>query len=114
MVLLDLNDIPFRDKGVHMVEYALLGFLLAHATLRTWPRRSAFRTLFLAFWITVLWGLFDEMHQAFVPGRSSEVLDFVADTLGAGAGVVMRYLIGLVFRMWRGHSAGSGMESVKG
>jgi VanZ family protein len=29
-----------------------------------------------------LYGVSDEIHQAFVPGRSSDVLDWMADTAG--------------------------------
>jgi VanZ family protein len=46
------------------------------------------RTAVFAILVSVLWGLSDEIHQAFVPGRSSEVADFVADVVGSVAGVV--------------------------
>lgn len=85
-----LPHFPLRDKGAHVVEYGVLGFLLAHAAFRTWPRHHPLRTALLAVCITVLWGWLDEIHQAFVPGRTSEALDLVADTAGAFAGVCAR------------------------
>jgi len=85
-----LDRFPLRDKGAHFLEYGILGFLLAHATARTWPGRAGLRTAALALCITVLWGWLDEIHQAFVPGRASEVLDLVADTAGALVGVAAR------------------------
>jgi VanZ family protein len=30
----------------------------------------------------VLWGILDEVHQAFVPGREASVFDGVADAVG--------------------------------
>ena len=63
---LAVDDFPLRDKGVHFVEYGILGFLLAHAAVRTWPRRHVLRTAGLAVLITLLWGLLDEIHQAFM------------------------------------------------
>ena len=36
-----------------------------------------------------LYGLSDELHQAMVPGRSSEVGDWVADALGTAVGVLL-------------------------
>jgi VanZ family protein len=39
-----------------------------------------------AFWAIVIvsiFGLSDELHQHFTPGRSMEFMDWVADTLGA-------------------------------
>jgi len=96
---ISVDEFPLRDKGVHMVEYGVLGFLVAHAALRTWPRRPPWRTFSVAVWITVLWGLLDEVHQAFVPGRSSEVLDLVADSLGALGGAGARHAIALAARI---------------
>lgn len=80
---LPIDRFPLGDKGVHFIEYGLLGLLLAHAMFRTWPRHHPARTATLAVLVTVLWGFVDEIHQAFVPGRSSDVLDLVADTAGA-------------------------------
>ncbi len=88
-----LAEVPFRDKGVHFVEYGVLGFLVAHAARRTWPRHHWLRTSTLAIFLTVLWGFLDEIHQAFVPGRDSEALDLVADSAGAIAGAWARYAI---------------------
>ena len=31
----------------------------------------------------------DEVHQSFVPGRDASVYDWLADTLGAGFGVLV-------------------------
>lgn len=81
---------PLRDKGVHFCEYGLLGFLCAHAALGTWPAVTRVRLLAAGAFIATAWGLGDELHQAFVPGRSAEVLDLVADALGASAGAVAR------------------------
>lgn len=96
---LSLSDVsvsrfPFGDKGVHFVEYGVLAFLLAHAAFRTWPRHHPLRTGSLAVLVASLWGFVDEVHQGFVPGRSSEVLDLVADAAGAVAGASLRYALG--------------------
>jgi VanZ family protein len=88
-----VEDFPLRDKGVHLVEYGGLGFLLAHAAFRTWPRHHPLRTGALALLIAVLWGFLDEIHQASVPGRASDALDLLADTIGATAGVALRALV---------------------
>jgi VanZ family protein len=85
----------YSDKLVHFLEYGILGFLLAHATLRTWPRHHGLRTTALAILIAGLWGWLDEVHQALVPGRSSEALDLAADVLGSFTGASMRYVLSL-------------------
>lgn len=80
---LDVNFrlIPFQDKGVHFVEYGVLCALLAYAVRVTWP--TARYGLLVAFWLTVAAGMTDEFHQAYVPGRSADTNDLVADALGA-------------------------------
>lgn len=88
-----LAGVPFGDKGAHFVEYGVLGFLVAHAAFRTWPRHHPFRTAALAVLITVLWAFLDEIHQAFVPGRASEALDLLADSAGALTGASARTLL---------------------
>lgn len=94
-----LDRFPLRDKGVHFLEYGGLGFLLAHATFRTWPRKSRLRTAALAVLITVLWGVLDEIHQAFIPARSPEMFDLVADAAGATVGTLCRALLGVMRRL---------------
>ena len=83
-----LRHFPFRDKGVHFIEYGVLGWLCASASWRTWPSAAAWRTASFAVFVAALWGLSDEIHQALVPGRSSELSDLFADALGAFAGTV--------------------------
>lgn len=68
------------DKLVHAAVFGLL------AALWFWARRSAAgdrRAGWTAVALTVLWGALDEGHQAFVPGRSADLLDFAADAAGA-------------------------------
>lgn len=78
---------PLRDKGIHFVEYAVLGALCAAAAARSWPAATAWRTGAFAVFVAALWGLSDEIHQAMVPGRSAELADWIADACGAVAGV---------------------------
>ena len=87
---LPIDRVPWRDKGVHFVEYGVLGFLVAHAVFRTWPHHPMTRTVPLAMMIGVAWGTLDEIHQSFVPGRFAEVADIFADSLGVVFGTLAR------------------------
>jgi VanZ family protein len=89
----DFTRVPFRDKGVHFVEYGTLSVLLSHAARGTWRGLRPLSVFMLAALITTLWGVLDEIHQAFVPGRVSDVLDVAADGLGAvlGAGLYLLF-----------------------
>lgn len=80
---------PAADKLVHVLLYAVLAALLATALApprsRAAPERSR-RTVMLialAAVIATLYGVTDELHQLFVPGRSSDVGDLLADAAGA-------------------------------
>jgi VanZ family protein len=64
------------DKGAHLLAYALLGFLLGRGLGGLYP----------AFFLAALYGLVDEWHQSFVPGREAFGLDLLADFLGAYLG----------------------------
>ena len=85
----DLGTLPggASDKTWHFAGYAGLGvtFLLPLAAGRlggvTWSTAAG------AILLATLYGLSDEFHQTFVPGRSAEALDVVADSFGATLGV---------------------------
>jgi VanZ family protein len=87
-----VRHVPLRDKGIHFVEYGVLGWLCAAASSRTWPSTSAWRTAAFAVFVSFLWGLSDEIHQALVPGRSPELGDVIADLLGSIVGATGSHL----------------------
>ena len=39
--------------------------------------------------VAICYGVLDELHQMLVPGRSAELLDWIADTTGAACGVLI-------------------------
>ncbi len=41
--------------------------------------------------VVILYGLFDEFHQGFVPGRTSDIFDALADAVG-GMIYIVTYL----------------------
>ncbi len=81
--------LPFKDKLVHFVEYAGLGLLTMRASSRTWPGHPPLRLAAFAVLLTSAFGLSDELHQAFVPGRTADARDLLADVLGAMLGVAL-------------------------
>jgi VanZ family protein len=70
---------------VHMAAYAGLGVITARATGRGWRNVSG-RAVLGAVVIASAYGVSDEYHQLFVSGRSFDVLDMVADAIGAAVG----------------------------
>jgi VanZ family protein len=79
------------DKVQHLLAYgALAGALGLWFSLNQWKKKP-FRCMVWVMSIAAVYGISDEIHQAFVPGRDCNVWDWLADTLGAviGAGLVM-------------------------
>ncbi|MFZ5876504.1 MAG: VanZ family protein [Nitrospirota bacterium] len=73
---------PFTDKLIHALVFGGLSLLVHMAWRRSFPGRPWFWSVIA---ITALYGLSDEFHQSFVPGRSMDAWDLVADTVGACA-----------------------------
>lgn len=95
-----VDAFPFRDKGIHFVEYTCLGAVVARATLSTWAA-IPLRASGLALIATFAWGVLDELHQAFVPGRSADPIDLVADAVGTVCGVLAFWAFRERLRRWR-------------
>ncbi len=90
-----LPSFKFSDKLLHFAAYGIMAILFCRAfnsTNRLHRRRGL---LFLfSVMATTAYGLSDEWHQSFVPGRSAEVGDAVADFAGglAGSWLYLKYL----------------------
>ncbi len=93
---------PGFDKIVHASMYGVLGALVVRAMAwreqrtregRTLgARRLGARTLGLSLGAIALLAAADEWHQRWIPGRSADALDFVADVAGATIGVSLSYM----------------------
>ena len=75
----------------HVIEYLILGFLL-HTLISSARDYSQRRVFILAVLLASLYGLTDEIHQFFVPGRVCSLDDLAADTLGSLIGVSLSHL----------------------
>lgn len=70
--------------------YALFGFFIARAIYYQEGYLKLKENLLLfTFIIGTIYGISDEIHQYFVPGRFVEVLDVVADAVGTLIGYVV-------------------------
>jgi VanZ family protein len=83
-----------QDKLLHFLVFFGFALLLERALhhqvrLPGLARRSHLATVV----ITVFYGAFDEFHQFFVPGRTPDIKDLLADTAGALIAVTLLWLI---------------------
>ena len=80
------SRIYWRDfvvkKSAHVIEYAVFATLIFRAFINSGMERkkAAIYTLVLA----MLYGITDEFHQSFTPGREPRIRDWIFDTIGAG------------------------------
>lgn len=77
------------DKVMHFLVFLPLPWLVAKAIVFAWPGTSGLRRLLVATVATSVAGGLLELWQYFLPHRTCELLDWVADTAGAGVGVLL-------------------------
>ncbi len=78
------------DKIYHFLEYGILGVLLARTIEKYGFSTSFQKRMFWVLAVSFFYGLSDEFHQWFIPGRFATIGDVLADSLGGWFG-------GLVF-----------------
>ena len=77
------------DKPLHWLAYLGLAVVVVRALAGGLPRRIGLGMASMAALITIVYGATDEVHQMFVPGRSGDVYDLMADAGGALAGAIL-------------------------
>ena len=97
----NLERLPgdISDHTGHFVAYAGLAAVCVRALAGArWAGVTAGRAA-AAWLVSVAYGVSDEWHQRFVPGRTAAVDDLLADALGAAAaGVVLVLFAQLIVR----------------
>jgi len=83
------------DKIYHIIEYGILGFLLMRLlTLEKFKIKTGGKIL-IVFAIGTVYGITDEIHQYFVPGRYFSYWDIAVDSIGSSLGAVLYYRWGI-------------------
>jgi len=90
----DVPPLVFNtDKLLHAIVYSILGFLTLGSMKSTAEGYRLFQ-LWLAVVLVVIYGGLDEFHQYFVPGRTADIHDLMADAVGGllGAGLLYYFI----------------------
>lgn len=85
----------FADKAVHLGFYLVMGVFCG-----LWRRASGVstgRAVLQALLFIAVAGAVDEVHQHWIPGRSMELADWLADFLGGGTGGLFSALLPRIF-----------------
>jgi VanZ family protein len=80
---------PKLDKLAHLLEYSLLGLLLGRAIRFTLGGRGRAAAVGLTIAAGALVGAMDEIYQRRIPGRSSDVQDWVVDVAAVALSVLL-------------------------
>jgi VanZ family protein len=79
-------SLPHADKIAHFGFYGVMGFLCA-MWRRECNRRAIGAVLAGVVFVAVV-GIVDEIHQCWIPGRTMDLFDWVADAAGGGVGAL--------------------------
>lgn len=75
-----------QDKLLHALVFGVLGVLVL-GSMKTSSRGYTPGQAWIAVSLVTGYGILDEFHQRYVPGRSAELLDVAADAVGGIIGV---------------------------
>jgi VanZ family protein len=79
---------PYLDKVEHITAYTLLSLAYFNVISRAGSRMGW--RIALGTWLAVVaYGISDECHQYFVPGRTADVADVLADAVGGAVGIII-------------------------
>ena len=90
----NLKSLPgnISDKSGHSIGYAMLGGVILRALAGGRLRGVTGSRVLAAIALATLYGVTDEFHQLFVPGRSADRYDVLADCVGATMGTAIGWL----------------------
>ena len=95
-----LPDAPMppglSDKPLHSLAYLGLAVVTVRAVAGGLPRRITLRVAAIAAAIAIGYGVTDEIHQSFVPGRTAELDDLLADAGGTLIGTAACWAWGII------------------
>jgi VanZ family protein len=74
------------DKVAHFFEYYFFGCLIYRWFSSTDPNGKRTMALVMTILVGIFYGLSDEWHQSFVPGRDASLWDALFDALGVATG----------------------------
>ncbi len=78
----DVSLINGIDKLAHFIEYFVFGFLIYRSLSNARTQSLKENALLLTILFGICFGISDEWHQSYVPGRDATIGDVLFDSLG--------------------------------
>jgi VanZ family protein len=85
------------DKPAHAFGYFGFGVVIARAFSGGFPPRITAWQALIGLALASCYGITDEVHQHFVPGRSAEVADWMSDSIGSAIGLFGCWAWSIIF-----------------
>jgi len=79
---------PFQDIVFHLLSYCLLCYFFRRALKRSTRNLLLIKSFILTVFFGIIFGISDEIHQGFVPGRNVSSADILVDGIGSFFGAV--------------------------
>lgn len=79
---ISLPDFSNSDLVAHAIAYGALAATILYAWEKRYKSRYPVKVILFTVLACLIYGISDEFHQSFIPGRYVSALDVVADTLG--------------------------------
>lgn len=97
----NLTHLPgdISDKSGHSIGYAMLAGVLLRALAGGRLQGVTWKRVLATIALSTLYGVTDEFHQLFVPGRSADPYDVLADCVGSTIGTSIGWLLSAA-RRW--------------
>jgi len=76
-------DFQWADKLAHLSVYAVLCITVIYAFPDRYRRSAKGMVIGVSIVLCLVYGLSDEFHQSFIPGRYPSIADVAADVIGA-------------------------------
>ena len=95
---IEMPGFAYSDKFVHLVSFGALAFCWSlWFSFDKWCEKPL-KHLFFVILIVSGYGIIDELHQSFVPGRFPSFFDWTADTLGAILGGLLCLILAKIIK----------------
>lgn len=86
---------------LHYPEFAIFSFLLIRLLDHTHSEISIYRKIFFTMFFSLIFAISDEIHQAFIPKRTPELLDLFRDFVGSTSGIIIYVILKrMMVRKW--------------
>jgi len=93
--------VEWTDKMLHFIAYFCFGFSLTLAFKGNFPSWSLRKIILIVISIGLIYGISDEIHQSFVPNRTADIFDWLADATGVTVSLSLLKIINLIIKKIR-------------